>query len=63
LRKLKPLPDAIPRRFKNSTLTEDDVKLLTPWSQENPRPVLQNFRKAITSYIEEKNMAEELEIE
>jgi MoxR-like ATPase len=63
LRKLKPLPDAISRRFKNSTLTEDDVKLLTPWSQENPRPSLPNFRKMITSYIEEKSIVEELEIE
>jgi len=63
LKKVKPPSKSILKRFRSSTLTDEDFESLKPWTENISQPALPNFRRAITSIIEEKGFTEESEID
>ena len=63
LRKVNPPSKSILKRFRSSSLTDEDFESLKPWTKNIPKPALPNFRRAITAIIEEKGFTEESEIE
>lgn len=63
LKKIKPIPSGVFKRFRSSSLTEEDFVLLTPWSAEIVRPSLPNFLRGITKLIEQKGFTEESELD
>lgn len=63
LKKVNPPSKTILKRFRTSSLTDEDFESLKPWTENISKPSLSNFRNAITAMIEEKGFTEESEIE
>ncbi len=61
LKKVKSPSKTILKRFRTSSLTDEDFESLKPWNENIPQPALPNFRNVITAIIEEKGFTEESE--